>query len=292
MAFWRLFLVTLSIVTAGLVAQAQEGSVGVSMIENSSANFSNPWGTSFFSLATAPMNQIGSNASVFSYNYIALNYKLSKTRRFSFRPVWQYATSGNNEWGSEQATKSELGDAHFVYADYEIAALGPANVSTSFKLYAPTSKSSSEDGMILKFRPETYITMNVGRYDTLTYCLKPDFYLQSRTSTFDAKHREYMTDVFKLEHYVEYGWSFSKTFALKPSVGFTEFYTNPSKNPKVPVAHSTNAKMALGLDIRARRGLMFTLSAENETAVAGKNVDVAWGRPPEMSVLLITNAAM
>lgn len=294
---WRSLLLTTALVTAALAAQAQEGTSGIKMVESAPAPVS-PWGVSFYSLATAPMTQVRDNASIFAYNYLALNYKFNKTQRVSVRPVFQYTSSGQNAYGADVKQDTVLGDAHVVYSDYEIATLGPANVSTSFKFYMPTSQPSQDKGMLLKFRPETFISMNVGRFDSLTYAMKPDFFLQSRSSNIDDKGRENMTNVFTLEHYVEYGLSLNKTFTLKPSIGFVDTWLNPTNNPKVPNTHFTDAKLALGLDIYAMRGLGFTLIAENKFRVTdrqmikGQRDDVAVMRPEENTILLITTASL
>jgi len=294
MAFKRSLLLTTAFIMTAFAAQAQvSNAVGTSELKlEESVPASPTWGVSFYSLATAPMTQITETPSIFSYNYLALNYKLNKTQRYSLRPVFHYTTSGQNNYGGDVKSDIVLGDAHFVYSDYEIATLGPANVSTSFKFYLPTSQSSIDKGMLLKFRPETFISLNVNRYDTLTYAMKPDLFLQSRSSNKDAGGREFMTNVFVLEHYVEYGASFNRTFTLKPSVGFVDSWSNPTQNPKVPNTHSTDAKLALALDISVMKGLNFSVIAENKFRVTDRRDDVAVMRPEENSVLLITNASL
>src|SRR5437868_9660427 len=68
-------------------SQAQEGTAGISVMENSpGASSPASWGVSFYSLGSLAQQQIeNGGASVFTYNYLALNYKLSKTKRFSVR---------------------------------------------------------------------------------------------------------------------------------------------------------------------------------------------------------------
>lgn len=292
MASWRALLVTTALFTAALAVQAQEGTTGISMVENSAVNpNASKWGVSFYNLSSAPMAQLGDSPSVFAYNYLALNYKFNKTQRVSFRPVFQLTTEGKDKWGNDVKSDTVLGDAHFVYADYEIATLGAANVSTSFKFYLPTSEGSQSNGMLLKFRPETFISWGVGRYDSVTYAMKPDFFVQSRASNFDSRGREFTTNVFVLEHYLEYGWSLNKTFKVKPAAGFIDSWSNPSENPRVNFRR-TEAKLALGLDVYAMKGLSFTVSAENRFSVADRRDDVAIMRPEENSVVLITNASL
>lgn len=292
MASWRALLITTALFTAALAAQAQEGTTGISMVESSSINAADSkWGVSFYNLSSAPVGQLGEGPSVFTYNYLGLNYKFNKTQRASFRPVFHHTTSGKDKWGRDSKSDTVLGDAHFVYADYEMAALGPANVSMSFKFYIPTSEGSQNNGQLLKFRPETFISWGVGRYNAVTYVLKPDFFVQSRASNFDSRGREYTTYVFDLEHYLEFSWSINRTFKLKPAAGFSDSWSNPSKNPRVST-RKTEAKLALGLDIYARRGLSFTISAENKFSVADRRDDVAIMRPEENSLLFITNASL
>jgi hypothetical protein len=275
------------------MVNAQESAVGTSLIPASAtAEVPTNWGVSFYSLGSVAQQQIErGGASYFAYNYIGLNYRLSKTTRFLIRPVFNYTSSGKDKFNKDVKSDTTLGDLHLVYADYEIATLGEANVSTSFKFYLPTSQGAQESGMIVKFRPETFVALDVGRFDTMTYILKPDFFLQSRGSYLDAFNKDKTTQIANLEHSIEYGRSLSKIFTLKPSVGFIEAWYNPTKDPKFNT-HKTEAKIALGLDIRAAKGLSFTLSAENRFFVANRKDEIAFFRPEENGLVFITNASM
>lgn len=292
MTFWH-FLIISTALFATLAANAQEGTAGISLMETSpSAEKPANWGVSFYSLGAVAQQQIErGGASYFTYNYLALNYKLSKTRRYSIRPVFNYTSSGKDKFNKDVKSDVVLGDMHLVYADYEIATLGDANVSTSFKFYLPTSQGSQESGMIVKFRPETFVSMNIGRFDSITYILKPDFFLQSRGSYLDSFHKDRTNQIVNFEHYVEYGASLNKTFTLKPSVGFIEAWYNPTQDPKF-YTHKTEAKIALGLDIHATKGLFFTVSAENRFFVTHRKDEVAFFRPEDNGLILITNASM
>ncbi len=291
MLFWRFLLIT--VLFTALKANAQEGTAGISVMEtNPRTEGATSWGVSFYSLGAVAQQQIErGGASYFTYNYIGLNYKLSNTRRFAIRPVFNYISAGKDKYNKDIKSDVSLGDLHIVYADYEIATLGQAKVSTGFKFYFPTSDSSQSSGMIVKFRPETFISTDVGRFDSITYVLKPDIYFQSRASNLDAFKNDKTTQVAGLEHYVEYNRSFNKMFSLKPSIGFIESWYNPSTDPKAN-SHRTEAKVALGLDIRAMKGLSFALCAENKFPVTDRKEAVSFFRPEDNGLVFITNASL
>ncbi|MGZ3743262.1 MAG: hypothetical protein ACXWRE_06255 [Pseudobdellovibrionaceae bacterium] len=266
---------------------------GTSVLEISPKVEGTPeWGVSFYSLGSVAQQQIEKgDPSIFAYNYIGLNYKLSKAKRFSLRPVFNYSSAGKDRFAKEVKAETTAGDLHLVYADYEIAALGEANVSTSFKFYLPTSPGAQESHMILKFRPETFISMEVQKYNFLTYALKPDIFLQSRGSYLDASQKEKSTQIAALEHYLEYSASLNKMFALKPALGFIETWYNPSPDKNFH-PHRTEAKIALGLDINAMKGFLFTLSAENRVLLTDRKDAISFFRPEDNGVILITSASL
>lgn len=298
MKFWRFFTLVTTALFTGLIVKAQtlapSGTNGTSVLEISPApsTGTSKWGVSFYSLGSVAQQQVErGDSSYFTYNYIGLNYKISKTQRFSIRPVFNYTTEGKDKFEREVKSETTWGDLHLVYADYEIASLGVANVSTGFKFYLPTSAGSQEAKMILKFRPETFISTEVGHGDLLTYGLKPDIFVQSQQTYLDASNKEKSTPLAALEHYVEYRANLNKTFALKPAVGFIENWLHPSSNPKFNT-HKTEAKIALGLDITAMKGLQFTLSAENKVLLTDRRDAVSFFRPEDNGIVLITSASL
>lgn len=292
MSFWRTLILSLVLI-ASTLTHAQESASGSNVLPvEATTGAPSVWGVSFYSLGSVSQQQIErSGPSYFTYNYLALNYKLSKTKRFSLRPVFQVTSAGKDRNGRSTASSAVLGDAHVVYADYEIATIGTANVSTSFKFYLPTSEGAKTSKMILKFRPETFITWEVGRYDNVTYGLKPDLFVQSQQSFADDRGRLRATPFAALEHYLEYGASLNKTFTLKPSVGFIENWMNPDPRGFAP-SHRTEAKIALGLDIRPMKGLSFLLSAENRVLLTNRRGEVAFFRPEDNGVVFITSASL
>jgi hypothetical protein len=289
-----------------LALQAQEGTAGVSLIEDASdaTGAFAKWNPSFFSIGGLTQQQVEKGGGSFSsYNYVGLNYKIDHARRFSIRPVFFYNTAGFNKYNEYDTQATQMGDLHIVYSDYEILKFEEVDVSTSFKLYLPTSDYSQQTHMILKFRPETYITKKVGMYNAITYVLKPDLYIQSQTVAVDATtprnsdggyrfDPRKTTEIAGLEHYLEFDASLSKSFSIKPSLGFIEDWYNSSAAENLPSGHTTSAKIGLSFDFRVAKRVTLTLGLENKPKITNRKDDLAFFRPEDNSAFLMTNASL
>lgn len=290
------------VLTATVHAQEASTAVGSSVLQtNPELGSSSRWGVSFFSIGSLSQKQVETGDSSYGFNgYIALNYKLSKTKRFSIRPVFNVNTEGLDKKGNRIESGSSLGDAHLVYSDYEIATLGPAGVSTSFKLYLPTSEFSQQIHQIAKFRPETFVSLGTGTFSSVTWVIKPDFFIQSQTTFADTKaplrkdgtYPLKTTQLAALEHYLELDGNINKYFSVKPAAGFKEDWYNSGGASFLPATHNTNAKLALGLDIRPLRNLSFTFIAENLVKITNRRDSVKFFRPEDNSLVLMTNASL
>ena len=284
------------------LAMAQEGTAGVSMVEAApDTSFRTNWGVSYFSIGGLSQEQIEKgNGSFSAYNYIALNYKFSKARRISLRPVFYFNTTGINKYNEQVGSSSSLGDLHLVYSDYEIASFADVEVSTSFKLYLPTSQFTAMTGNIAKFRPETYITKKVGSFSSVSYVLKPDYFIQSHNTYLDenaplrkdGQYPKKNTQMAALEHYVEFNASMSQKFSIKPSVGFEDEWFNASPSENMTGFHNTKAKLALAFDYRVARKVTFTLGFENKPKIINRRDELAFFRPEDNGAFLMTNASL
>jgi len=297
-------VILFSILVFSTIVQAQETSaaVGTSVLTTTpSAGGTSPWGVSFFSIGSLTQKQVENGGSSYGINgYLALNYKLSKTKRFSVRPVFNMNTAGLDKRGSKIESGSSLGDAHLVYSDYELASSGPIGVSSSFKLYLPTSEFSQNVNLIAKFRPETFISYALEYPFTLTWVIKPDFFIQSQT-TFEDKnspirkdgtYTRRTTQLAALEHYLEFATEINKYFTVKPAMGFKEDWYNSGGASFLEASHNTNAKIALAMDFRPLKNLSFTMSAENIVKLNDRRDQVSYFRPEDNSLVLMTNASM
>lgn len=302
MALGRLGILFGILVLSTLVNAQENAAVGTSVLTTTpSTEGPSSWGVSFFSIGSLSQRQVETGGSSYGFNgYLGLNYKISKTQRFSIRPVFNVNSAGLDKKGNKIEQGSSLGDAHLVYSDYEIASMGPVGVSTSFKLYLPTSEFSQSIHMIAKFRPETFISYNFGKFSSITWVIKPDFFIQSQTTFEDQKaplrkdgtYPRKTTQFAALEHYLEFNAEVNKYFAVKPSAGFKEDWYNAGGASFLESSHNTSAKLALGFDIRPTRGLSFTLIAENLVKLNDRKDEVTYFRPEDNSLVLLTNASL
>jgi len=260
------------------------------------------WGVSFFSIGSMTQKQIERGGGAFStYNYLSLNYKLSRAKRLSFRPVFYYNTNGYNRFNDYTSQSIEAGDAHLVYSNYEFADIDDIEVILNMKVFLPTSQSSQVTRMIAKIRPEIIATKPVGRYSSFSYVVKPDIYIQSQmvyiddtvpkradgSYKFDPRKT---TSMAALEHYLEFDASMTPTFSIKPALGFKEEWYNSAE--RLPGGHTTIARLALAMEFRVAQRASFALGIENKPKVANRKDDVAFFRPEENEATLMINASM
>lgn len=262
------------------------------------------WATSFFSFASATTQQISKgSASVSSYNYLSLNRRLSEDTKFSLRVPFYYNTAGFNKYGDFDKQDVSLSDVHLVYSMYDLGYIGAIDISGNLKLYLPTSDYSQTQRTIAKIRPEMFFEWAFGRFSSLTYVVKPDYYIQSQTAYFDKTTRtrddgSYVTDprhttkIASVEHYLELDADMGRYWSVKPSIGFTEDWYNKSAAENLPGAHLTYARTDLGFEIRPARWINFTVGIENKAPLnRNKYGDkVALFRPKDNTVFLMTNA--
>lgn len=137
-----------------------------------------------FAFTSANMVQANEGASrLESYNYLAFDYKFTKTKKISIRPVYQVGTAGTNYRDDYQAGDFKLGDAFINIVDYDFLDLPyDVEVKAGWRIYAPTSKDSQARGMITRIRPEFEITRRLTRDLEFVALLEPDYYVQGRTS--------------------------------------------------------------------------------------------------------------
>ena len=264
------------------------------------------WGVSFFSIGSMTQKQIERGGGSFgSYNYLGLNYKLSKAKRLSARPAFYYNTNGINKFNEYNSQSMETGDFHFVYSDYEFAAFENADIEVilNFKVYLPTSQFSQATRLVAKIRPEVIVSKPVGRFSSLSYVAKPDIYIQSQMvyvdettpKRADGRYRfdpRTTTSMANLEHFLEFDASLTPAFSIKPALGFSEAWYNSSESDGLPGGHTTVARLALAMEFRVGGRASVTFGVENKPKVTNRKDDVALFRPEENEATLMINASM
>jgi hypothetical protein len=193
----------------------------------------NPFNISLFMIGGYNDTQLKNSEPSFDIfdSYIAFNYNITKDVRIAARPAFGYSTSGYNYRGEYVTDKIRIRDFSFAGSVRNILD-GTLHESLSLRfkprLYLPTSDGSKEQGMIAAFQAETEMKWYTSRYNNVKFYMKPRYYFQRTTVYLDATGRIKTTSLYDSEHGVEYTHSFSKMFAVKPTVAFEESWSNTS----------------------------------------------------------------
>ncbi len=277
-----------------------------SLVMSAGESFRRNWTVTLFSIASVSNMSFGKKATgdraVESYNYFGFNRKIDADTKFSFRLPFLYKTTGQDKYGENKASSVDLQDIILSYAKYDLGYIGEVDISGNAKVYLPTSENSQNSKTLGKLRLEAYFEYALGRFSTLTYGVKPDFYWQTQTAFFNTDTPTYAdgffvkdprgtTKQYSLEHYLEAVLDINKYFSFKPKTGFVEDWYYSSEVEQLEGNHVTKVRLGLGFEMRPMRGWTFTLGAQNETTLGSfKGKDVAFGQPENTQYSLMTNA--
>ncbi|WII71709.1 hypothetical protein QJS83_14665 [Bdellovibrio sp. 22V] len=302
--FKKALALTLALSCFGTLAQAQEREE--SMVMSVGDSLRKNWNVTLFSIASQANMKPGktetAGRSQDSYTYFGINYKIDSDRKASLRLPFLFNTAGQNEYGDQVKSEFQLSDIHIAYSMYDLGYIGDVDISGNAKLYFPTSKYSENSGMITKLRLEAYFEYALGRFSSITYGIKPDFYWQSRTASFNQDIPQfddgnYVTDPrqtnkqYSLMQTIEVVADINKYFSLKPRVGFDEDWYYSSDVEDLEGSHVTKAFYGLGLEIRPMRGLTFTVAMENSAILNSyRGKDIEFFKPENIQYSLMTNA--
>lgn len=255
----------------------------------------NNWGASYFNLSVTEQGAIGKGArpNIFMYQYLSLNYKMSRDNRLFFRPSFGYDTSGVEASGRRVSTQLRTEDFHLGWSTYNWTK-EPIKIDTSMKLYLPTSASSRDKGTILKFRPEVKLTWEFMRYSFVQYVIKPDLYYTRNATFLNDRGYAQATRQYELEHYVETTLDISRSQSFKFKVGFEEEWQNGSNAEGIKPFHSTDSVIGIGYEIRPFRKFNTTLFWSNFNEVVNTKYKAArrFGHPADNEFVLLTNVSL
>lgn len=278
-----------------------------SLVMSAGDSFRRKWNATLFSIASVSNMSFGKKETtdtraVDSYNYIGFNHKIDADTKISVRIPFVYNTEGMNSYGDKVASVMDLQDVHFAYAKYDLGYIGDVDISGNMKVYLPTSEFAQNSKMVARLRMEAYFEYSIGRFSSITYAVKPDFFWQRQTAYFNPdtpqldnggyrKDPRSTTKQYSFEHYLEAVIDLNRYFSVKPKAGFDEDWYYSSDVEQLEGSHVTKVKAGLGLEVRPKRGLTFTLGVQNQTTLGSyRGKDVTWGQPENTQYSLMTNA--
>lgn len=293
---------SLSLYSPALLAQEREESLVMSVGDSLRKN----WNSTLFSIVSQDNMSYGKeqteDRSLSTYTYISLNYKIDSDRRVSLRVPFLYNTAGQNRYGDQIDSEMKLNDIFFVYNMSDLGYIGDVDLAGNFRVYFPTSEAAQNTGMIAKFRAEVFFDYSIGRFSSISYGIKPDYYWQQRTATFNSDTARFDDGNFvrdprstnkqaELEQFIELNADINKYFSLKPRIGLEEAWYHSSAAEDLEGNHVTKAFYQAAVSIRPARGINFLVGMTNTTILnSNRGKDIQWGQPENTNYFVMTNA--
>ena len=185
----------------------------------------------YFNLTNLSSEQFYKGAGrPFAYNYFALDYRIGRGWKASLRPVFLYTWGGTEYGKSYQASEFKIGDAYGVLG-YKFRRRPETDLDSkiNFRVYAPTSDGSREQGLVTRIRPEIVFEQWFGDRFSFEARLEPDYYVQSKTAFLTADNKVLTTKNWGYETFVGPIWYFYKDFGAQLSVGYDQMNYHDSE---------------------------------------------------------------
>lgn len=259
------------------------------------------WGASVFSLGVLEQDALdkSKSANLFTYNYVSLNYKMSKKSRISFRPAFSWDTGGVDPRENKVSPMMKAQDFHVAWSRYDWTN-DIVKTDTALKLYLPTSSSSIDTGMIAMIKPEVRFTLDILDYSAIKYSVKPEFYIQRNTSYVTASGFANATKRLEIEHVMDLELDISKHFMSVSRIGFIDTFRNAAtvenfgKTTSLAEGHETEAYAGTGIkwipNYKFNISAVYTNSAK--LVDSSRIVSYSFGRPEDNEIVFLTNISL
>ncbi len=254
-----------------------------------------PWSLSGFSIASIDAEEASQPlpGSVFTYNYISLNYKMSSDRKISFRPAFIYETEGHDRRGRFLKQDVKLADASISFSNYDLALLpGNVGLSAQARFYFPTSEGSQEKSRAGTLGSWVTLSKPVSVLSDFSYHMKPKYYL-NREKTYTRVYPSGWSTIrqnkeLSLEHYLEFTHRVTKDFSIQTSLKhYYETYLS-SKSDKKDFFYRENAGLAVGFDYNATDKVRFIFIVEQKRNAKNPRDSFQLFKEEETSYALLT----
>ena len=184
----------------------------------------------YFNFSTAPMKYTNlGGAQVFTYNYLSLEYRLGRQHKISFRPVFLYSFAGTDDRGFYRDESFQWGDAFINYTHYDLFNLPfDFDVTSQLKVYAPTSDSSRNRGMVTRIRPYFIASRVMSPGLSLNLHFQPDYYVNERTAFLNDRGFVNTNRHYGYEAFAEVNYRINRYFSAAGSFGHDQMWSHVS----------------------------------------------------------------
>lgn len=215
-----------------------------------------PWSSSLFNLTTSNAKYANQgDGQISTYNFIAVDYRLSYTTKLSLRPEFFWSGGGQSQYG-EKKSEVKPGNIYLAYIDNEFglipSPIGDLGVKLQFRVYIPFSDYSKQQKTITILEPRFQFYRPLGKGWQFNYRFHPQYYVQSQTAYTmkfdDGGTAVGVTPMAELEHYVEIDKALSKRWAISQDLGFKHKISNSSAANNLGTRKSTQAYFRPGIN--------------------------------------------
>lgn len=271
---------------------AQESTSRVDV--DASSNDHSAWGLSAFALTAASRQAVNEGgASVFTYAYPSLNYRLGYGQKFALRPVFLIDTYGKDDRGFMKNNQARTGDMRFVYSNYNMIRYGDYTTFGGSSYYDyPTSESSLERKIYGKLSGWYQLSRIITPRFSLIYNIKPELILNSRSSTRNGRFNN-NNMLAEWDHYLEAVYDINRTFAPVASIGYRHQFWQADPGGSRARLNEDYFKSGFGSWITVNRRIRFLALVQNEVNLRARNgIGLYRDENSETDFVLLTFASL
>lgn len=271
---------------------AQESTSRVDV--DASGNDHSAWGLSAFALTAASRGAVNEGgASVFTYAYPSINYRLGYGRKVALRPVFLIDTYGKDDRGAMKNNQARTGDMRFVYSDYNMIRYGDYTTfgGSSYFDY-PTSESSLNRKIYGKLSGWYQVAHILTPRLSVIYNIKPELVINSRSSTKSGRSNNNNT-LAEWDHYLEMVYDINRTIAPVASIGYRHQFWQADPGGSRQRLHEDYFKSGFGSWITVNRRVRFLALVQNEVNLRARNgIGLYRDENSETDFVLLTFASL
>lgn len=308
---WQKFVLWLStVLTSAFLAvfpcivQAQDNAHILDAIEGVSPDSDSTWGLSYFNLTAANLPLVNRGGASWNiYQYLSFNYKFDGGKqRFGIRPTFITQTAGVvNSFGDTVPMETRIHDFHLTYSNYEMGTMpGDWDVSGTFYLYFPTSKSSQDKKWATHVSSWMIFDRAINRDWNITWNFKPHYWFNTQKAyrsekTTTSPNGSSFTRVYannnqtaEVTQYFEISRYFNSIFTPQLSIGTQHEWYSDSNEANSNPAVTDALIVAPSTWIEVNRKLRFIFQIENQIDIRTPKQDFQLFRESELQYLIFT----
>ncbi|MBK7892510.1 MAG: hypothetical protein IPJ84_17185 [Bdellovibrionales bacterium] len=200
----------------------------------------------FFNFTSIKANEANrGHGSLESYNYLSLEYRLSREEKVFYRPAFLFNFGGSDLRDRDVASKFEWSDGYFGYSSYALPWLPfEMDYKTEIRAYLPTSEISQKNGMISRLRGDLKGYVPLTTRSTFLLWFKPDYFIQSRTASTNDRGFAQGNKHFGYDLSANYYYNATRAIGFGAAVGHEQYWTHASAAENLDVYRTENLNLS------------------------------------------------